>query len=413
MDSSNWITHLRKEELLHELKHFGISADEKSSRDVLRGQYRKVISMCRRGSIKPDDFKSPDAESEVKCCYEPVCDLETIHESLIPGDTVTIKRLTARSQYYLMRLSRVTLPNNDLTQLKTKLINIIASHHDDSDDEEMQTPRQTSPARETVETSKLVYVKEKSINLSSLNLKFDGTSCVRVFIERLEELRQARGISEQLALVAFSDLLEKSALCWFRSNKNSFKTYSDLLAGLREDFDIPDLDYKLTKEIRARTQAKTESIVAYLSIMQGMISRLTKPLSEEEQLDIIMHNIRPEYMREMALLDISSIKQLQIYGKKLELARARQDQFVEPKPSDLKQDFNFYTKDKPSPSSQKTSKPISAVEKLSTSVNNKKCFRCNRTNHYTNECKVSKELVCYKCGEKGFKRTDCPKCPKN
>lgn len=66
----------------------------------------------------------------------------------------------------------------------------------------------------------MIYMKDKPANLNSFNLKFDGTTCVRVFIERLEKLKEARNISEGHILSAFSDLLENSALCWFRSNKD-------------------------------------------------------------------------------------------------------------------------------------------------------------------------------------------------
>lgn len=416
MDKTIWIDYLRKEELLHELKYFNISTDVKATRDVLRRQYRSLCGLFRRGSIKPEDYATPVSAEEVRLCLEPIEELCLLHRDLTEGDSSTLKRILARSQYYLMRISRVKDKSPELIELKNKLVTLITSLEDGSDEEEMQSTHDPSSENESAEKTQLVVVKDRPINLCSLNLKYDGTTCVRSFIERLEELRQARGISADRALIAFTDLLDKSALHWFRSYKQTFTSYKHVLARLREDFDIPDLDYRLTQEIRSRTQAKQETIIIYLSIMQGMFNRLSRPLSNEEQLEILMHNIRPEYMKEMALLDINSIKDLLLYGKKLELARARSEQFVEPNLSKAKlsQDFQPTKKTDHKPRSDRSGEPVAVVDAPSTSeAKGKKCFRCNSTNHFTSKCKTSKELVCFKCGEKGFKRINCPKCSKN
>lgn len=413
MEKAIWIDYLRKEELLYELKFFKISVDDKMTRDVLRKRYRRLCSMSKEGNIKQTEYGVPEEDTEVRLCAEPISELVKLQNELTPDDDTAVKRIVARAQYYLMRLNRLTSPSQVTLDLKTKVVNIITLLTENSDDD-MQSIRESSESEPEIEQkSKLVYVKEKSSNLCSLNLKYDGTTCVRIFIERLEELRIARGISEKSALIAFSDLLEKSALYWFRANKQLIDSYQHLLARLKEDFDIPDLDYKLIKEIRMRTQAKQESIVAYLSIMQGLFSRLSKPLSEQDKLDILMHNIRPEYMKEMALLDINTISDLQFYGKKLELARARADQFVEPSASHTKHSISCDQKKTYNTNSYPQNKNISVINAPPGSQVCKKCFRCNRTNHHTGQCRTSKEVVCFKCGEKGFKRTECPKCSKN
>lgn len=44
--------------------------------------------------------------------------------------------------------------------------------------------------------------------VSSLNLKFNGSSCIRVFLQRLEELCASRGISEQILIASAAELFE-------------------------------------------------------------------------------------------------------------------------------------------------------------------------------------------------------------
>lgn len=47
------------------------------------------------------------------------------------------------------------------------------------------------------------------------------------------------------------------------------------------------------------------------------------------------------------------------------------------------------------------------------STKNSKCLKCGLYTHTTNKCS-DKTLVCYKCGKKGCKVSNCPNChPKN
>lgn len=411
MSVQQYIDCLHKDEIMYELGILGISTDAGVSADALRKQIRQVFKLARRGSMKGEPVLTPDVASEITICTPKVASLE----SELPGpgqvsDQRLIVRLTRRANYLVDRLARITESDPRLSDLRSRLVKILSvvdSEDSEADSECETTQMQLIPEKETRE---IVVVKDKPANLNSFNLKFDGTSCVRVFVERLEELRQARNVSEEHMLVAFSDLLDKAALHWYRNNKSNFHSYTQLLKGLREDFDIPDLDYKLRIEIMQRTQSRTESIVGYLSTMQGMFSRLTTPMKSEEQLDILMHNIRPEYMKELALHKIDSILTLKQLCKQLELARSREEQFVEPNFNN----FRVTTDLNPRFQARPVNRQVSALNEPSTSRSTvRQCFRCNRTNHYTSQCRL-REIVCFKCGKKGVRRTECDcNTPKN
>jgi hypothetical protein len=415
MSIQKYVDCMHKDEIIYELDLLDISTDVNATTDAVRKQIRQVFKIMRRGSIKCGQLKSPVTTTEIEICTPKVELLENQLRSGNVDDANLVRKITRRANYLIDRLARISEPSAQLSDLRSRLVRILSEIDNGQGDSNSEYEESQAPPSVEKEESKVFFIKDRPVNLNSLNLKFDGTTCVRVFIERLEELRQARNISEEHILSAFSDLLESSALHWFRSNKSSIFTYKQLLKNLKNDFDIPDLDYKLLGEIRQRTQAKNETIVVYLSTMQGMFSRLTYSLSEREQLEILMHNIRPEYMKELALHDINTIDRLKFYCKQLELARSRADHFIEPAFNNFKITSDLHHKS----TSKSVGKQVSALNEPSSSRQgdrmdstdrrNMKCFRCNADTHFTNQCK-SRELVCFKCGMKGVKRSNCTNC---
>jgi hypothetical protein len=282
----------------------------------------------------------------------------------------------------------------------------------DSDEEGGLSGDKTSVIRE------IIYKTEKCFNINALNLKYKGDTCVRVFLTRLEELRVARRIPEKQIYHGFPEILDGPALSWFRSNRAKLLSYQEVIEALKDDFDIPDLDYKLLQEIRARTQAKDETIVFFVSTVLGMFARLSREVSEEEKLDILLRNVRPDYSQELALYDITSIQQLKTYCKRLEVARVKAENFREPSSSNVKKNSsgafpsmnpvrnNFNSK-------QTYPNTKSFVSSVGQSTPRSPCFRCGLTNHSTNVCRKSRDIVCFRCGEKGVRTPDCPKCTNN
>lgn len=85
----------------------------------------------------------------------------------------------------------------------------------------------------------------------------------------------------------------------------------NLVTILKKDFDQADFDYRLLSAIRGRTQGEQENITVYLSIMAGLFSRLSKILSNDDKLEILLHNIRPCHASTLAsVTEISDIDTL-------------------------------------------------------------------------------------------------------
>ncbi|CAG4932611.1 unnamed protein product [Parnassius apollo] len=240
MSIQKYIDSLHKDEIRYELAIIGVSTDENVTNDALRKQIRQVYKLARRGSMKCEPLQSPSIASELEICTPKVELLESqLQAGKVDDRNLTLK-LSRRANYLMDRLARIFESSSHLSDLRSRLIRILSViDGEDSDTDSEYKETQAQPSNQKVE-SNVIYVKDKPLNLNTFNLKFDETTCVRVFIERLEELKEARNITEARILSAFSDLLENSSLCWFRSNKDNIHSYSQLLKCLRDDFDIPD-----------------------------------------------------------------------------------------------------------------------------------------------------------------------------
>lgn len=403
MDLSIKIEYLLKEEIQFELDTLHITYNATDSCDTLRKVLRQTRSLVRRGSLKPPTVVPVvDNAQLLATCQRRVLELKTaVHDDAVLSEGQR-DRLVARANYYLNRIASITGSEAEVGILRSSLVTFLAQLNDEessseSEDEVLAEPRMNSGPVP-------VCRAEPRHNLNSLNLRFKGDTCVRAFITRLEELRVAREIPEKVIFNGFPEILDGPALHWFRANKDTIHGYKELLKALRADFDIPDFDFKLMNEIRARTQARYESIVVFLSYMGGLFSRLTKPLAETDRLDILLRNIRPEYSRELALIDIESIQELKTVCMRLELAGARASNFSEPSTSGytVAPDLQF------SPRFGPRKQVVSSMNRGAEP--DLFCFRCKVKDHNTSRCPRSRDLVCFRCGRANVRTPECPNC---
>lgn len=410
------IHHLHKDEITHELTVRRLTVNPVSRRDSLSRALKQTAALARRGSLKFTSLEPCDIPSELAICQKKA---EQIEKEL--GEDLTeaaAERLISRCQYWLCRLDRI--PDSPEVELMKELVTRLKDRvkSDEQTGEGFDSCSDTSSEDTTRLVQKtVIYKTEKTFNVNSLNLKYSGDSCARTFLTRLEELRVARKLSEEVVFRGFPEILEGPALSWFRSNKCKLTSYSVVVEALREDFDIPDLDYQLLQEIRARTQAREETIVVFVSTILGMFERLSKPVPEEEKLDILMRNIRPDYSRELALRDVTSIDQLKKDCKRIELAKIKADQFREPSSSTSgTRRPTLGSRNRFDTDTRRTYKSSPQVAAVDQGASSRACFRCGSDGHPTRTCHVSRDLVCFRCGEKGVRAPECPKCqppPKN
>lgn len=277
-------------------------------------------------------------------------------------------------------------------------------------------------------------------------LKYDGKTCARTFIQRVDEFTKARGIPAAKILSFATEIFTNDALHWFRAVQDQVTSWAELCDRLKEDFSLADFDYRFLAEIRARTQGERENITIYFSVMAGMFSQLRNQLSEMEKLEILLHNIRPCYASVLSsVTEINSIESLRTLCRNYENVQTRLAQFQEPpRPSSntLAPEFAYVQHSGPSDTSRQNLQQspkdayrgtynnssnrnsFSVPNKMnadagyrnpprplhSVQVKRKFCPRCRVDTHGLRNCTVERKILCFRCGKPDVRFYDCPDC---
>lgn len=244
---------------------------------------------------------------------------------------------------------------------------------------------------------------DNSQPVSRWNIKFNGTSGVNEFLERVQEYAFARGVSDEQLFRQASDLFCDDALSWFRWVRSSINSWSELTARLRSAFLPHNYDLALQDEIRSRTQGPNEKSEIYIAKMENLFGRLSNKPDETTRLAAIRHNLQPHYQRLCSLQPINSIQDLVMACKLIEDTEAYAASFRNPparNSSLLEPDLAYNRPARPVKVETLTSRPVV-------------CWNCQKTGHLYYSCKDPLGIFCRGCGRRNTYRPNCPKCSKN
>lgn len=387
---------LHKDELIYEVKiRHGVPAEDVNA---LRTQLRKLVKEYPSDEIV--NFEG-DVVAELGNTSSK---LEELSQLITPTSrNLTLKslnRIQALAHHLFHRLTRITPDNANLAACNEQMetLNKYLSKLDN-----LFQIFKTSTQYHIPEESPEVVVDPVPVamgkyqTVGSLNLKYDGRTCVKVFLQRLDELCKSRGIPEGRLFVSAVELFEGDALQWYRSVKPECTSWTQLESLLLAEFLPFDYDRRLMKEIRSRTQGSQESISSYIGVMLNYFSRLSSPLTEKEKFDIVYTNLRPDYSVPLALAPVESLGELKRVCRVLEDSWHRANTFVEPpRPSSSALASDLGCK----------SSPRARVETTSPKIF---CPRCRSDTHSLRDCR-SRDIVCFRCGKKDVRSTSCPDC---
>lgn len=382
--------------------------------EKLRRQLKRLIQ-----EIPPEEILEADMEAkqelklvteklrELKRC---IAEFEATQEA---GRLVRARALAAHLQFRITRIVAVDEKAMETKQEYTRILKDLLSKIEDKGTADRAPSSGTcgESANTKVEEQQMAHMQCSNVNVNKWGLKFDGTTDVRSFLERVDELCSANNVPISKIFASASELFSEQALLWFRGIRNQVTSWRELRELLMEEFDPVDYEYRLMSEVRARTQGAEEPVHIYFAVMSCMFNRLSCPPSEREKLEILLHNIRPSFSEQLALIEINSIQELKAKCRILEAARQRSEFFAEPTRAGgrtLNPNFGY----KPS----KTKTTVSAVAAPPQEKQRFSCFKCREPGHSYKECKnkrSGKRIQCFNCGELGYTVRGCPNCSKD
>lgn len=387
---------LHKDELVHEVRiRDAVPAEDVSS---LRVQIRTLSREVPSDSIVSFEGKVADELQEIQKKLEELTTLVKPSSS-VPG-LKNLTRIQALAHHLYHRLTRLepvsSLDQSTHVQLSGELDRILKKLDNMFSVFKTSVEDSFTDCKEVIPAAPVPCKKYQMV--SSLNLKFSGSSCVRVFLQRLEELCASRGISEQILFASAAELFEGDVLSWYRSIRSQCSSWSEVKQGLIDEYLPYDFDRRLMQEIRVRTQGPNENIVTYVALMLNYFSRLSYIVPEKDKFDIIYQNIRPEYSVPLCTTEITDLKKLKELCRMLECGKYRAQTFVEPsKPRSgcLAPDL--------------ACKSIQPKVHAAVAAENLFCARCRVSSHCLADC-TSTAIVCFRCGKQGVTVPRCPNC---
>ncbi|XP_031328723.1 uncharacterized protein LOC116180357 isoform X2 [Photinus pyralis] len=238
-------------------------------------------------------------------------------------------------------------------------------------------------------------------------LKFSGDpkgTSVMSFLERVDELRKARHVSERELFASALDLFEGKALLWYRSVVTRCASWTELSELLRKHFLPPDYRPRLFQEILARVQGPSEPFIEYFSCMTTLFSRYGDiPL--DIQLDILVRNLAPFYT--MQLPTVKSLRELEEECLQLETRKYRADHYQAPSRK------SHLASVEPELSCVVTPGVSEARVSNSRSGSNTgdvNCWNCLKTGHLVRFCDRPLRKHCFSCGQLDVTTRECRRC---
>lgn len=428
---------LNKNELLYEVA--ARLEEPASTLFKLKKQILSLISTTSE-SILDSPFSVEDDlnQSEVSLDY-----LKTKFTSLEAGNSKFLKKIISITNHLFYRLERIDIDvatnfSEKFSELKERFSLFELCLKPFLETEENAEGSQTCTDQENLHQSpepnalpipsstpfpqpsslqNVTVVQSGNLFNDIRKFSYNGKTCPRSFLSRLEEFRITRNLPKSKLIEYGFELFSGDALHWFRFQKNRSPniTWDELSALLVENFLTSDYDEKLIQAIRDRTQGLDESLIIYISIMSSMFSRLTTKLSEDDQLKILLKNIRPSYSLFVNPKEVNSIDSLLSAGRLYERFLDKDKNFKEPNiGSTTFSEFN-YKPWNPVPSSSNSNRPappnkVNALNDTPAKTCTYYCVRCRTSGHSLRNCSQPRFLICFKCGLKGYITRDCPKC---
>ncbi|GAB1860673.1 hypothetical protein CAJAP_01752 [Camponotus japonicus] len=125
------------------------------------------------------------------------------------------------------------------------------------------------------------------------NLHFDGKDPF-AFLERLDELRQAYGYTDDYLLCGLPELLRGDSLLWYRINREAWGTWGDFCQAFRTQYLPPGYQRALRREIDGRRQLPGETFDKYAMTVLTMMRR-AGGYTKQDQLEQLYENMNPDY----------------------------------------------------------------------------------------------------------------------
>lgn len=270
------------------------------------------------------------------------------------------------------------------------------------------------------------------VPVSKWRINFSGDSrgpTVTQFLNKVEILARNNKISDQELLSQANFFFKENSEAeeWYFTFCSKFTTWAGFKHLLRLRFEQPNKDMVIERQILDRRQQPNETFNAFLSSIEKLAQQLTKPLSEERKLNILIENMRDSYKPFLTIYRIERIEELttichgldkSMYRTYSNYPRNRMPQVNNVDEAeqaweeevDQEEELNAIGQamrrnkisEKPKELANANPKNVPEVE------NNILCWNCRQYGHFWRNCDRQKKIFCHFCGQMNYLTANCP-----
>lgn len=256
--------------------------------------------------------------------------------------------------------------------------------------------------------------------IQNWNVKFDGSKdglTVDEFLYRIRSLT-ALHFEGNFDMICrnLNILLVGKAHEWFwRYHKKVDQIeWTEFCGALKSQYKDMRSVYDRKEEVRNRKMRPGESFDSYYDSICSIMDRLEHPMEEEELVEILVRNLRPDIRHELLYFPIYSIAQLR------KLVQMRESLLSD---DNFRRGLSSKTSMTPQLPARRnvaevdceerdldmstTSEMLDAINYSSTVY---KCWNCDEVGHFWDDCVRERKVFCYGCGAKGVYKPQCEKC---
>ncbi|KAI8121616.1 hypothetical protein CVS40_7348 [Lucilia cuprina] len=212
----------------------------------------------------------------------------------------------------------------------------------------------------------------------------------------------------------FHILLSGKARDWFWRYHKQVENivWEDFCAAIRYQYKEFKSDFDIKEEIRARKQKPGESFEVFYESIVGHLDRLGTAMSEQELIEILSRNLRPDIRHELLYVPIYSLAHLR------KLVQMREN---------LLGEENYRRSTAPRPQTYLPRRNVAEIELVNKDLDHSiddfnvngiqkpkvpLCWNCNDPGHHWEDCVKERSIFCYGCGAKNTYKPNCEKCSK-
>lgn len=254
--------------------------------------------------------------------------------------------------------------------------------------------------------------------INNWGLKFDGSSSgltIDEFLYRVTTLTNENFDSDfRVICKNLNILLAGKAREWYWRYHKLVQsiTWEEFCKAIRGQYKEMKSSFDLREEIRNRKQKPGETYDAFFDALSSIADRLPRPMIEEEFIEIIARNLRPEIRQDLLYVPIYSLSHL----RKLVQMRENflNDEYVRKTLANRNVNSNTFPRRMVAELDEQenvdNSEPEFSIEAINKNESNCNCWNCGNSGHHWQDCLETRTIFCYGCGTKNVYKPQCIKC---